>query len=353
MRKISVEASQKSEILIGKGLLESAGTLAAEHLPKSRFLIITDRNVGRLYAGTVSASFKKAGVETELYEFPGGEDEKSAKRLVDILEYAAHKQFTRRDGFVALGGGIVGDIGGLAASLYLRGVPYVQIPTTFLAAVDSSVGGKTAVNLSSGKNLCGTFWQPALVLCDVSALATLPPDIFAAGAAEALKYGVLFDESLFASMESGLSRDAVPEAIVARCIELKRDVVMNDEFDRGARQLLNFGHTAGHAIEKLSAYEISHGRAVAMGMRIMTRAAERLSLCGEPFSDRLETALAKNGLSEKCPFSSKVLAQAALSDKKRRGGQVTVVLPEKLGSCVLHKIAIDELPALFKAGLSD
>ena len=352
MKKIRFTASRNYDLLIGRDLLKQVGQLTAGYLPPSRLLIITDDRVGALYAEIVRRSFEEAGFTVCSYQFPSGEGEKNTRRLIDILEYAAREQFTRSDVFVALGGGVAGDMAGLAAALFLRGVSYIQIPTTFLAAIDSSVGGKTAVNLSTGKNLMGAFWQPSLVLCDVDAFATLEQKVFSDGAAEAVKYGVIYDEALFASLENGLCAKAVPEDIIARCVELKRDVVREDEYDKGQRQLLNFGHTAGHAIERLSNYRITHGHAVATGMRIMTRAAERNGLCREPFSARLERALSQNGLSGLCDFSASELADAALSDKKRMGENVTIVIPERLGKCVLHTMPVSELQAFFEAGLS-
>ena len=189
---------------------------------------------------------------------------------MELLNFLAENKLTRSDALIALGGGVVGDLTGFAAATYLRGIDYIQIPTTLLAAVDSSVGGKTAIDLPSGKNLVGAFYQPKLVLCDTDTLNTLPEDIFRDGCAEVIKYGVLYDAELFAHLdESGLSFDR--EAVIARCVELKRDVVAEDEFDRGKRQKLNLGHTIGHGIEACSGYGISHGKAVAMGMTIITK----------------------------------------------------------------------------------
>jgi 3-dehydroquinate synthase len=319
----------------------------------SRVLVVSDERVGPLYASTICESLDKAGFSTETILIPCGESQKNPKRLVEILEFAAQKGMTRSDRFAALGGGVIGDLTGLAAGLYLRGVEYLQIPTTFLAAIDSSVGGKTAVNLSAGKNLMGMFHQPSLVVCDPDLFATLDDTNFSDGLSEAVKYAVVFDEALFATIERGLNKFDLSTAPVARCIELKNSVVSADEYDRGSRQLLNFGHTAGHAIEKLSDFSISHGHAVAMGMVIMTRGAQKLGLCKEPFSTRLETLLKKNNLPVRCSYSAELMAQAALSDKKRQGSTITLVVPQKLGQCVLHPVEVSSLKDFFAAGLSE
>ena len=250
---------------------------------------------------------------------------------------------------MALGGGVTGDMAGFAASCYLRGVPFVQLPTTFLAAVDSSVGGKTAVDLRAGKNLCGAFHQPSLVLCDTDTLSTLPAEIFADGAAEALKAGLLCDETLFAKMETGKYQAEIAP-IIGRCVEIKAQLVEEDERDTGARQLLNLGHTMGHAAEKISNFSLSHGHAVAMGMAAMARAAERLGICG-PCSDRIAAALMKNGLPAICPYGAEDLVSAALSDKKRSGGKINLVLPKRIGECMLYPVEVTELARIFALGL--
>lgn len=242
---------------------------------------------------------------------------------------------------------------GLAAALYLRGVRYIQLPTSLLAAVDSSVGGKTAVDLSAGKNLAGAFLQPAAVLCDTDCLGTLTPEFFADGAAEAIKTGVLCDEDLFALFEGPPLSPASPvlPEIIARCVRYKAGVVERDEKEQGERKLLNLGHTVGHAIEKCSGFTIPHGHAVAAGMAVMAQAAEALGWTQQPVAARIAACLEKNHLPTGTDFSPEALAEAALSDKKRAGGAITLVVPEKIGRCVLKKLPVAELLPVIRAGL--
>ena len=242
-----------------------------------------------------------------------------------------------------VGGGVTGDLAGFAAATWLRGIRLVQVPTTLLAMVDSSVGGKTAIDLPEGKNLVGAFHQPAAVVCDPQLLDTLPPAILRDGCAEALKTAVLFDPDLFSHLAArGTDFDRM--TVLPRCIACKRDAVCADEFDRGARQLLNLGHTAGHAIETLSGYRISHGHAVAIGLAIMARA-----FCRD--AAEIEAALIKLGLPTRTEFSPEQLAQAALADKKRAGERITLVIPRAIGDCVLREVPVDTLADIFERGM--
>ena len=339
MKTIRVNASKEYDVVIGSGLLESLGERCSALLGKSRAAVITDSNVAPLWLNKAVASLENAGIKVITYVFPAGEDSKSKETLFDILEFLAENKLTRSDFAVALGGGVTGDMTGLAASLYLRGISFVQVPTTLLAAVDSSVGGKTAVNLSAGKNLMGAFYQPELVLCDTDTLSTLSPETFADGMAEVIKYGMIFDKELFDAVKGG-NADNI-ENIIARCVELKRDIVAKDEFDKGDRQLLNFGHTMAHAIEKCSNFEISHGSAVAIGMVIASKAGARLGFSDEDCTNAVIEANKNNRLPCECGFSAEALADAALSDKKRAGDTVTFVFPRKIGECYLKKIPVE------------
>jgi 3-dehydroquinate synthase len=251
---------------------------------------------------------------------------------------------------VALGGGVVGDLAGFAASCYLRGIRFIQIPTTLLAAVDSSVGGKTAIDLPAGKNLAGAFCQPSLVLCDTDTLNTLPVEIFRDGCAEVIKYAVLYDPSLFETLQiSGLSFDR--EAIIARCVELKRDVVMEDEFDTGSRMKLNLGHTIGHGVEAGSHYAVSHGKAVAIGMAIVSRACAAKGLCTSETATEILRVLSQFGLPIHTELSAQILYKSALSDKKRNGGTVNLILPKAIGDCVIVPTPVEDLNAFIQEGL--
>ncbi|HPE16874.1 MAG TPA: 3-dehydroquinate synthase, partial [Oscillospiraceae bacterium] len=274
MRSIRVKTGHSYDIHVGRGILSDCGALAARVKAPCRVFLLSDETVGSLYAGAVEASFRAAGYDVTGFFFPAGEESKNFSLLGTVLNHMAAAGLTRSDLLVALGGGVPGDLGGFAAAVYQRGIDFIQIPTTLLAAVDASVGGKTAVDLSAGKNLAGAFWQPSLVLCDCAVFGTLPQAVFSDGMAEVIKYGVILDKALFRLLGVRDIRDGI-EDVVLRCCALKSAVVEEDERDNGRRQLLNFGHTVGHAIEKASGFRVSHGSAVAIGMVAMSRAAER------------------------------------------------------------------------------
>ena len=342
MKIIRVNASKEYDVVIGSGILSSLGERCASLFGKSRALIVTDSNVAPLWLQKAKASLENAGIDTLEFVFTAGEDSKSKETLFELLEFAAENRITRSDFAVALGGGVTGDMTGLASSLFLRGIPFIQVPTTLLAAVDSSVGGKTAVNLTAGKNLAGAFYQPSLVLCDTDTLSTLPDCEFANGMAEVIKYGVIFDKELFDKVQSGDVKSDI-EKIIARCVELKRDVVAKDEFDCGDRQLLNFGHTLAHSVEKCSSFGIAHGSAVAIGMVIAAKASFVLGWSDEDCTEAIINANKNNNLPVECEFSPRMLADASLSDKKRSGGTINFVVPKKIGECVLKKIPVEDL----------
>ena len=350
IRSISVRVSPAYQVDIGPGLLEESGGRLAGLLGPCRVAVLTDSTVAPLYLDTVTRSLEAAGFAVCAHVFPAGEGNKNLSTLAELLEFLAAQRLTRTDCVAALGGGVAGDMAGFAASVYLRGVRCVQMPTTLLAAVDSSVGGKTAVDLRAGKNLAGAFSQPAAVLCDTDCLKTLPPDVFADGAAEAIKTGVLSDERLFALFEDG-TLTADPGDVIARCVAYKAAVVERDEKEQGERKLLNLGHTVGHAIEKCSGYAIPHGHAVAAGLAIIARSAETLGWAETPVAGRIAACLAKNGLPTRSDFPAEALAEAALADKKRAGGDITLVIPRRIGDCALRKVPVGELPAIIAAGM--
>ena len=275
---INVEANKKYDVVVGSGLLNSCGEMIKAITGVCRAAVITDSNVSKLYLDRVMKNLVKSGFETDSFEFKAGESSKNIETLSEILEFLAANNYTRTDIIVALGGGVVGVIAGFAASVYLRGVRFVQLPTTMLAMVDSSVGGKTAIDLRAGKNLAGAFYQPEIVLADTDTLKTLNKEELANGYAESIKYGAIFDKELFELFDSEIS-DEMLEKAIAKCVEHKARVVKNDEFDHGERKLLNLGHTIGHAIENCSGYTIPHGHAVAMGMAMIARASEKMGKC--------------------------------------------------------------------------
>lgn len=350
IQTIQVNTSPAYEVLIGGGVLSRCGQYLRKVLVPCHVAVITDSTVASLYLGPVTTSLQTAGFAVSSYVFPAGETHKNFETLSGILEFLAEERLTRTDCVVALGGGVTGDMAGFAAAVYLRGIRCVQIPTTLLSAVDSSVGGKTAIDLVAGKNLAGAFLQPAAVLCDTDCLASLPPDIFADGAAEAIKTGVLCDESLFHLFEDG-TLTAAPGQVIARCVAYKAGVVERDEKEQNERRLLNLGHTVGHAIEKCSGYTIPHGHAVAAGLAIIARSAEKLGWTEAPIADRITACLAKNGLPTGTAYPAETLTHAASADKKRTGGDITLVIPKRIGLCELKKMPVTGLLPVIAAGL--
>lgn len=349
MRTISVNTNPPYAVAIGPGLLKSCGERLREAVPPCHMAVVTDSNVGPLYLETVTESLNAAGYAVSAYTFPAGEESKRFETLSGILEFLASEHLTRTDCLTALGGGVAGDMAGFAAACYLRGIRYVQMPTTLLSAVDSSVGGKTAIDLRAGKNLAGAFLQPAAVLCDTDCLNSLPPAVFADGAAEAVKTGVLCDETLFALFEDGTLK-ADPAEVIARCVGYKAGVVERDEKEQGERKLLNLGHTVGHAVEKCSGYSIPHGHAVAAGLAVIARASEALGWAEEPIAARICACLEKNALPVSAEYAPEALAEAALADKKRSGENITLVIPKKIGLCELKTVPVTELLPVIRAG---
>lgn len=344
MKTVTVNASKHYEIKIGPGLLATLGTEAKALGKAIKIAIVSETNVFPLYGAAAEKSLRDAGFETVSFVFPAGEESKCAATYVDLLNFLSENKLSRSDMIVALGGGVVGDLAGFAAATYLRGIRFIQIPTTLLAAVDSSVGGKTAIDLPAGKNLVGAFWQPSLVLCDTDTLNTLPRDIFLDGCAEVIKYGILYDADFFRYLEeSGSEFDR--EAVIARCVEMKRDVVMEDEFDTGARMKLNLGHTIGHGVEASSNFALSHGKSVAIGMAIVSRASH----C--PDNDRIIGILEQFGLPTTTNFNSETLFQCALSDKKRSGGTVNLIIPNHIGDCAIVPTPVEKIQSFIEEGL--
>ena len=351
MRTITVTASKKYDVIVGSEILDEAGAVIVKEVGGQVAAIVTDDNVAVLYAERLNVALTNSGYRVVQYVAPNGESNKNANTFLSLLDFFAEQRLSRKDVVVALGGGVVGDIAGFAAACYMRGVRFVQIPTTLLAMVDSSVGGKTAINLDRGKNLAGTFYQPDVVICDVSLLSTLSYTVFRDGCAEVIKYGIIADADLFESLKKPL--DTQLEDIIARCITIKRDIVVEDEFDNGIRKLLNFGHAVGHAVELLSEYQTTHGNAVAAGMAIVTRAAARMGICEPHTQHDLIHMLREYELPVNATYKADRLAIACLSDKKREGRHFHLAVPEKIGKCVLKKISVDELEPFIRLGLEE
>lgn len=342
MKKVSVKAGKPYDVLIGKGVADNLPEYIRQLGKSGKVAVITDKNVGALYGKKISdllAGFDLCYVETQC-----GEEHKSMDTVSYLLERLAAAKLTRSDTIVALGGGIVGDVAGFTAACYLRGIDFVQVPTTLLAMVDSSVGGKTGVNLSAGKNLAGAFHQPRLVVCDERFLDTLPEEEFKNGMGEVIKYGCIADADLFAELEKDGALDRLEE-IIARCVGIKADFVAKDEFDNGERQKLNFGHTLGHAIEKASAFAIPHGQAVGIGMRVISRWAEERGLTPSGCADRIKALTDKFGMAAGLEYNAKDLWGVAANDKKLKGKEINLVLLKDIGTSYLYKTDIDKLIA--------
>ncbi len=375
--KITVSASSGDyEVVIGKDLNYGELTLGVKN--PCKVIVVSDDTVHSIYGKKVEESYRNAGYTVSTYIFPHGEPSKNMDTILSILAFLVKAQVTHKDLLVALGGGVVGDMTGFAASIYLRSMDFVQLPTTLLAAVDSSVGGKTGVDFMGGKNLVGAFHQPIGVFCDTNTFQTLPPEIISDGMAEVIKYSIIKDKGLFEELmeyhliepNSKQSENITQELfkqliedhgessfniieICKTCIAIKAKIVELDEYDHGIRHLLNFGHTIGHGIEALSQYEVSHGSAVAIGMRIITKAAEKKGLTEEIFSDRLEYLLKKYGLHLSCNFKAEEIAEKAKSDKKRLGKEIHLVIPKRIGEAVTYQLPISELKAFISLGLEE
>ncbi len=350
MRTVTVSVSKTYDIKIGSGILDRVGAEAVRLGKVEKACIVSDSNVFPLYGQHVTDSLEKSGITVSSFVIPAGEESKNGHNLLALLNALAVSQLTRSDLIIALGGGVVGDLAGFAAACYLRGIRFVQIPTTLLAAVDSSVGGKTAIDLPAGKNLAGAFCQPSLVLCDTDTLQTLPEDIFRDGCAEVIKYAVLYDPALFETLrQNGLEFDR--ETVITRCVELKRDVVTEDEFDTGARMKLNLGHTIGHGVEAMSRFTVSHGKAVAVGMAIVARAAAKTGHCAEESSQRIQSLLQTFQLPTDTGYSAEELFAYTLFDKKRSGSTVNLIIPREIGCCEIVPTPIANLTSFIEAGL--
>jgi len=361
VRIVNVPLGTRSyEIKIGPGLLSELGSHCARLELGGRCAVISDRNVAPRFSKAVQLSLKKAGFESVLITVPAGETAKSLKVVEQCYDALAKHRLERKSFIVALGGGVVGDLAGFVAATYLRGVAFVQVPTTLLAQVDSSVGGKVGVNLKAGKNLVGAFHQPRLVLCDIDALRKLPAREFRAGLAEVIKYGIIYDAALFARLERDLGKlfKLEPKTlteVIARCCEIKAEVVGQDETESGVRAILNFGHTIGHAIENISGYgKYLHGEAISIGQIAAARiSAATLGVeAGEV--ERIGKIFHRAGLPTRIQLSvtqKKKLLAAMRLDKKVSDGQVRFVLAKKIGETawgqkVSERIILDTLDSL-------
>lgn len=347
MKKVTVNAGKGYEILIEKGILSSCGEYIRSVSSAKKVVIISDTNVAPLYMNTVKSSIIEQGYEAFEYVFEAGEVSKTTATVIGMVEFMAQNELTRGDLVVALGGGVTGDMAGFAAAIYLRGIDFVQIPTSLLAQVDSSVGGKTAVDLPQGKNLCGAFHQPILVLVDTNTLDTLSPHFFSDGLSEAIKMGCIKSHSLFEKIENNDAHDIIDD-IVYECDMLKAGVVERDEKEHGERAQLNFGHTVGHAIEKLHNFTtISHGEAVGIGMVMITKAEESNGMLEAGTSDRIAKVLKKYDLMTEDTNSLNDIISAMNADKKRTSKGINFTFIHSIGEGFNEKIDYEEIPSFF------
>lgn len=341
---LTVHTAKPYRILIEHGCLGRTGEEAARIFPRgTKAVVVTDSNIGAIYADSIVSSLSASGFQPSVFTFPAGEEHKRLSVISDLYAAFSERELTRSDFVVALGGGVTGDMAGFAAATYLRGIRFLQIPTSLLAQIDSSVGGKTGVDLPQGKNLAGAFHQPSLVLIDPDTLSTLPPPFFADGMGEAVKYGCIRDRALFGRIARGGAKEDV-EPIIVRCVDIKRELVERDERDFGDRMLLNFGHTFGHALEKLHGYKgLTHGEAVGIGMVLMTRCGEAAGLTEPGTSEQISSALQTYGLPVSDEADANRIAETARLDKKSRGDKINLVLLRKIGDGFLHPVPLEGL----------
>ncbi len=327
------------KVFIEQGVINKLPSLLKKINLGQKYAIITDSKTSKIHGISISKFLNKNGIKNEIFSFEAGEKSKTLKTIEELSEAMVEKGFNRKDSIIALGGGVVGDIAGFLASIYLRGIPFVQIPTTLLAMVDSAIGGKTGVDLKAGKNLIGTITQPKAVFIDINFLKTLPENQIRSGLGEIIKYGVIKDEKFFTYLEKNLSKifahdEKVLNYIIKKSIDIKVEVVENDEKESKNRMILNYGHTYGHALEKLSNYTLLHGYAISIGMVIANQMAVEKKLLKQKDADRIKALFEKTGL----PTYSmhKPTIKDLMTDKKSDGKSINFILPTKIGNAIIY-----------------
>ena len=340
MKNLFINTSKPYDVKIGSGEINNIAQYIKQVKNCNKIAIVTDDVVGKLYGEKVKNLL--CDYDVCYHEFLHGEENKNMQTVAELLEFLAINKLTRSDLVVALGGGIVGDVAGFVSASFLRGIDFVQIPTTLLSMVDSSVGGKTGVNLSAGKNLAGAFHQPCLVVCDPDFLSTLPKQEFKNGLGEVIKYGCISDKKLFALLENDDINKNLTQVIYT-CIKIKASFVEQDEFDHGERQKLNFGHTLGHAIEKVTDFKIPHGQAVGIGMKMICDWAEKQDLTNKGMSGKIDSLLKKFDMANCVDCDEKTLWQVVTNDKKLKGKNINLVLIKDIADCYLYKVEIEKL----------
>ncbi len=340
---IEIKTSRKYYVQLGQGLISVLPQLIEPLCEGRKIGVITDDSVDALYAAKAVEALDICGYTVYKYVIPHGEGSKTITTLSGILEYLATCHLTRKDFLISIGGGVIGDITGLVAALYMRGIQFIQVPTTLLSMVDASVGGKTAVDLKAGKNLIGAFWQPSMVVADTQIIANLPDEIFAEGMAEVIKSDLIANAGIVKMIQAGIVKEHIDQ-MVASCINMKRDVVEQDEYEtKGIRKVLNMGHTVAHAIEKLSNYTVSHGIAVATGLVWEAKIACQLALCGEQLVKEIQNAVNAYQLYYHVPYTVEAMVEAMKSDKKNDDNNIDLVFPITYGKWEEKKLETNEL----------
>lgn len=338
--KLEKKCDQSYPIFIEAGITNKIPAYLLKEKIGRKFAIITDSKVNKLYAQAFARYLKKYGIHCEVFSFEQGEKSKVISTVEKICDEMVEKQFDRKDAIIAYGGGVVGDLAGFVASIYMRGIPFIQVPTTLLAMVDSSVGGKTGVDLKSGKNLAGSFYQPKAVFIDINHLASLAEKQLRSGLAEVIKYGVIKDKTLFSYLEKNREKifareTAVMNKIIEQSVKIKAAVVESDEKEQGERMILNYGHSFGHAIEKMSDYTLLHGYAISIGMVMINKLAQKQGLLSEKDAERIKKLIKDFGL----PTTTmhKPTMKDLLSDKKKEGDKIKLILPSTIGKVIIKE----------------
>ncbi|EHL18150.1 3-dehydroquinate synthase [Peptoanaerobacter stomatis] len=338
--EVAVNTGDEYKVMIGNDLLNKTGEILSA-LGFKKIAIITDNKVWSIYKEELAKSLKCLNIHYEVLIFLHGENSKSVQNYLKGIDFLAENNYRRSDALLAFGGGVIGDLGGFISATYQRGMQFVQLPTTLLAGVDSSVGGKTAINLKQGKNLLGAFKQPKKVICDLSLYKTMDKKYFLDGVAETIKYSILSSKEMFYELLSPIKQDDLRlEYLVKRCVEYKAKIVALDEQDNDIRRLLNLGHTIGHSIEKLSNYSITHGFAVAIGICYIAKLSYVLNLITKETAKDIVNCIEKNDLPISTNFTPEEIFQNSILDKKCEDDTITVILIQDIGSCVLKKISL-------------
>lgn len=340
MREIEINTRKSYKVFIERGILDFCGAYVRSVCVGRRAVLVCGDTVAALYAARAEQSLRDAGFDVFRFVYSGGERSKNGETFLALLNFMAENGLDRGDIAIALGGGVTGDLCGFAAACYMRGIACAMIPTTLLSMVDSCIGGKTAIDLDSGKNLAGVFCQPSLVLCDPDLLGTLPEQEIRCGCAEAVKYAMLCEPDILPLL-CDLTANA--EELIFRCLTVKKSYVEADEQDCGVRRFLNLGHTLAHAVEKRSGYAIGHGQAVGMGLAMITNAAEANGDCERGTYEKLIKVLSELGLSAASPYGADELCKPIMSDKKRNSVNITLVVPRRFGECELKVLPLNKL----------